>query len=144
MLCYKPETTVITEYVKGNLNECNIDLPQNTIISNSYTHKFNNEITVQVVDTYPASCAIIMGSEKTVLISYGDNNELPSLFETYGKPDVLILSEDLPDKLPEYIDTLIISSDSDIITNKNLTTLKNQSKIFHTTENEINEKLKNR
>ena len=133
LLCYKPETTVITELVKGNLNECGVDLPQNTIISNSYTHKFNNEITVQVVDTYPASCVIIMGSEKTVLISYGDNSELPSLFETYGKPDVLILSEDLPDKLPEYIDTLIISSDSDIITNKNLTTLKKQSKIFHTT-----------
>ena len=128
-----PQTTVITKQAKIGLNESNIDLPINTIISNSYTHNFNNEITVQVVDTSPASCVIIKGSEKTVLISYGDNSELSSLFETYGKPDILILSEDLPERLPQDIETLIISSDSEVILNKNLTTLKIQTKNFHTT-----------
>ena len=130
---YSPETTVVTESAKIGLNETNFDLPQNTIIANSYTHNFNNEITIQIVDTYPASCVIIKGSEKTVLISYGDNSDLPSLFETHGKPDVLILSEDLPKILPEDIETLIISSDSEIILNSNLSTLKNQTKSFYTT-----------
>ena len=130
---YSPETTVVTESAKIGLNETNFDLPQNTIIANSYTHNFNNEITIQIVDTYPASCVIIKGSEKTVLISYGDNSDLPSLFETHGTPDILILSEDLPKVLPEDIETLIISSDSEIILNNNLSTLKNQTKSFYTT-----------
>ena len=91
---YSPETTVVTESAKIGLNETNIDLPENTIISNSYTHNFNNEITIQIVDTYPASCVIIKGKEKSVLISYGNSSNLKSLFEDYGKPDILILSEE--------------------------------------------------
>ena len=79
---YSPETTVVTESAKIGLNETNYDLPQNTIIANSYTHNFNNEITIQIVDTYPASCVIISGNKKVVLISYGNNNDLSSVFET--------------------------------------------------------------
>lgn len=141
LFCYKPETTVITELVKESLNEYDVDSPQNTIIANSYTHKFNNEITVQVVDTYPVSCVIIKGNEKTVLISYGSNSDLTSLFETYGKPDILILSDVLPEKLPENIETLIISSSSDVILNKNITALKTQTQNFHTTAEDGNIKI---
>ncbi len=133
LISYNPRTTVINEFAKDGLNESKIDFPQNTIISNSYTHNFNNEITVQVVDTYPASCVIMKGNEKTVYISYGNNSDLKSIFETYDNPDILILSEDLPYKLPEDIETLIISSDSDIILNKNLFTLKNQCKNYYIT-----------
>ncbi len=133
LFCFNPQTTVITEFAKGGLNESKIDLPQNTIIANSYTHHFNNEITIHIVDTYPASCVIIKGNEKTVYISYDRNSDSTSLFETYGKPDILILFEDLPQKLPENIDTVIISSSSDIILNKNLTRLKKQCKNFYTT-----------
>ena len=133
LIPYKPQTTVITEFAKGNINETNIELPKNTIISNSYTHKFNNEITIQIVDTYPASCVIIKTRKKIVLVSYGDNSDLDTVFETYGKPDILILSEDLPKAIPEDIDTLVISCDSDIIVNKNLATIKSQTKNFHAT-----------
>jgi len=133
LFCYTPQTSVITEFAKDNLNESHIELPQNTIIANSHSHMFNAETTVQVVDTYPAPCVIIKASEKVVLISYGDNSNLNSLFETYGKPDILILSGDLPKSLPEDIETLIISSDSDIILNNKLPTLKNQTKRLYTT-----------
>ena len=131
---FNPQTTIVTEFAKSGLNETEIDLPQNTIIANSYTHNFNNEITIEIVDIYPASCVIIKGSEKTVLISYGDNSGLTSLFETYGKPDILILSEDLPKVLPEDIETLIICSDSEIILNNNLSTLKKQTLKLYTTD----------
>ena len=133
LISYKPQTTVITEFTKGGLNESDIDLPQNTIISNSYIHKFNNEITIHIVDTYPACCVIIENNEKTVLISYGDNSDLKPIFETFGNHDILILSENLPEKLPRDIETLIISSDTAVILNKNLTTLKNQTQKLYTT-----------
>lgn len=133
LTAYSPENTIITEYAKNGLKNGEIDLANNTIIANSYTHNFNKEITVHIVDTHPASCVIIKGSEKTVYISCGNNSDFNSLFEAHGTPDVLILSEDLPKVLPEDIGALIISSDSDIISNKNLTSLKNQAEKFYTT-----------
>lgn len=133
LFCYQPQTTVITEFAKDGLNESKFDLPQNTVITNSYTHNFSNEITVQIVDTYPASYVIIKSTEKTAFISYGSSRALNSLFETYGKPDILILSDDLPENLPQDVETLIISSDSEVILNNNLSALKNQSQKFYTT-----------
>ncbi len=127
----KPKATVISEAVKNSLAEA--ELPENTIIANSYTYNFNKEITVHIVDTYPASCVIIKSSVKTVYISYGDNSDLPSLFKTHGKPDILILTEYTSQALPEDVDAVIISSDSEIILNNNLSTLKNQTKNFYTT-----------
>ncbi len=133
LIRYNPETTVITNFTKGDLNESEIDLPNNTIIANSYTYNFNKEITIQVVDTYPAPCVIMNSNEKTVLVSYGKNNALASIFENYGKPDILVISENLPKNLTEDIQTIIISSDSDVILNKNLDTLKKQCKNFYIT-----------
>ena len=130
---YAPETTIITEFVKGNMNESKFDLPKNTIISNSYSHNFNNEITIQIVDTSPASCVIIKDNKKTILISYGDNSELNSFFEAHGKPNILVLSEDLPDTLPKDIEILIISSDSEVILNKNFSILKTLCQKFYIT-----------
>lgn len=142
LFSYKPKTTIITEFTKNNLSQGIAELPQNTIIADSYTYNFNDEITLQIVDTSPASCVIIKCNEKIILISYGNNNDMKSLLKTYGKPDILILSGALPEKLPEDIETLIISSDSDIILNKNLPTLKNQCKNFHTTAEDGDIKIK--
>ena len=128
-----PQTTVITEAVKNSLSEDESKLPDNTIIANSYTHNFSKEITVHIVDTYPASCVIIKGSKKTAYISYGDDNDFEALSEVYGKPDILILSEYTSQALPENVEAVIISSDSNVILNKNYSALKNQTERFYTT-----------
>ncbi len=133
LLTLFPNTTVVTEYSKDTLNESNIILEENTLISNSYTHKFNNEITIETVDTYPVSCVIIKGYEKTIAVLYGSNSDIDYLFENYGSPDILVLSGNIPERLPENIHTLIISSDSDVILNKNIPTLKTQCKKYYTT-----------
>ena len=133
LLYYSPKTTVITQSAKIGLNESNINLCSNTVVSDSFIYNFNNEINVQIVDTYPASCVIIKSKEKIIYISYGNNGDFNSLFEAYGKPDILILSEYLPDKLPTDVETIIISSSSEIILNENFTALKKQCKNFCTT-----------
>jgi len=133
LLTHSPQATVVTEHSKGTLNESNIILKQNTLISNSYTHKFNDEITLQTVDTYPVGCVIMKGYGKSVAICYGSSLDIEYIFENYGVPDVLVLSGNIPEALPENVDTLIISSDSDVILNKNIPTLKNQCKKYYTT-----------
>lgn len=138
---YSPETAVVTKYAKEILNKNNVSLPQNTVISNSYAHRFNDEITLQTVDTYPLSCVIIKGTKKTAAICYGENSDISLLFEKYGVPDVLVLSENIPQRLPENVDTLIISSDSEIISNKNLSALKSQCKKYYSTAENGNIKI---
>lgn len=133
LFCYCPETTMITEYVKGCLNETDINLPQNTIVADSYSYAFNQKINFHIIDTYPDSYVIMNGNDKLIFISYGNNHNLNSLFEEYGKPDILVLSSALPQNLPEDIDTLVISSDSEIILNNNYKTLQTQAKVFKTT-----------
>ncbi len=133
LISFSPEKTVITEYVKGCINESGIQVPPNTIISNSHKHIFNDKITLQTVDTYPIGCVIIKGYEKTVAVSYSSNSDIDYIFKNYGTPDILILSENIPEKLPENVEILIISSDSDVIINKNTSLIKTQCKKFYTT-----------
>lgn len=129
----KPETTILTTSVKDSYRENGKEFPQNTIISDSYSYTLNNEINVTTIDTHPVGCVIIEGNEKKVFLCFSSNLDLDFLFDTYGSPDVLVLSKVVPETLPENVDTLIISNDSEIIINQNLSALKNQCKKFYTT-----------
>lgn len=133
LTAYSPEISVVTESANGNLRESDSDLPKNTVISNSHTHNFNGEIILQTVDTYHVSCIIIKGHKKTAAICYGENSDINLLFEKYGAPDLLVLSDNIPQSLPENVETLIVSSDSEIISNKNLSALKSQCKKYYST-----------
>ncbi len=129
----KPETTILTKYVKDSYRLKNKDFPDNTIISDSYSYILNNEISISTIDTYPVGCVIIEGSENKAFLCYGSTLDLEFLFNTYGTPDILVLSEALPENLPNNVDCLIISNDSDIIINPDIPTLKNQCNKFYTT-----------
>lgn len=129
----KPETILLTSDVKNSYRESDKQFPTNTIISDSYTYTLNNEINVTTIDTHPAPCVIIERNEKKAFLCYGSKLNLNVLFDTYGTPDILVLSKALPEELPKKVDTLIISSDSDVIINKNLPALKKQCNNFYTT-----------
>ncbi len=135
-------TTVLTEYVKDCYREKWKDFPSNTIIADSYSYTLNNEINVATIDTYPVGCVIMESNEKKVFLCYGSRLDLEILFETYGTPDILVLSKTIPESLPDYVDTLIISSNSDIILNKNLPALKKQCNKFCTTAEDGNIKIR--
>ena len=141
LTAYSPETAVVTEYAKELINRKKLPFKGNTVISDSYIHRFNEEITLRTVDTYPLSCVIIKGRKKTAAICYGTNSDIGLLFEEYGAPDVLVLSGNIPERLPETVDTLIISGDSEIIANKNLPTLKSQCKKYYSTAENGNIKI---
>lgn len=136
-----PKSSVITEYAKANLNESNITLPENTLIADSFTCKFNREITVQTVDTYPISCVIIKSNKKLIMLCYGENSDIELLFDTYGTPDVLVLSRTLPEKLPKNVNTLIISSNSKLISQQNILSLKKQCEKYYSTPEDGNIKI---
>ena len=124
LFTYSPETTVITTYVNAVYRESDVELPSNTVISDNIIYKLNNRITLETVDTYTMNCVIIEGLNNNIILSYGPYNNFTKIFNTYGTPDILILSEDIPQTLPARVDTIIISSDAEIIKNTNVNTLK--------------------
>ena len=137
----RPETTILTEYVAGLFNENSKTPPDNTIISKEHTEFLNNEIKITTIDTYPVGCVIIECDEKSAYLCYGNSSGLNMLIDTYGTPNILVLTDDIPDSIPQNIETLIISSDSDVILNENIPSLKKQCKNFYTTAKDGDIKL---
>lgn len=137
---YNPQSTILTTYAYSELNSAGIAFPSNTIVTNTYTCNFNNEITVQIVDTDPVCCVIIKEYESTVMVCYG-NADLNYLFENYGIPTTLVLADNIPTTLPSAVQTLVISSNSDVIINTNVKALKTQCNKFYTTTERGNIKI---
>lgn len=130
---YKPETTVVTEFVKEQSYLTGFEFPENTIIADEYKYGLNNEITVTTVDTYAVSCAIINLYGKNITLLYrGDVDEIT---KNYGKPDLLVTTKVFKD-VEDKADTVIISSDESIIFDNAFVELKNsESNILSTAEN---------
>lgn len=129
---YSPKKTVITNYAKSYLTESDFQFPENTIIGNFNKFDFDKSINIESVDTYGINCVIISSKNKVVMISYG-NNDINASFDSFGTPDILIISEDIPPELPENVDTLVISAGDDIILNENTLALKKQCDKYYTT-----------
>lgn len=129
---YSPENTVITEYVNTHFKESNIAYPPNTLISNYLNFAFNKSINIEIIDTYGVNCVIMETTNKKVMISYGYNN-INAAFDTFGVPDILIISQTVPETLPQNVETLIISGSADTVIGENTTNLKTQCKTFITT-----------
>ena len=130
---HPPQETVITEYSNDLLQGSTTPLPPQTVISDNHIHKFNNKITIETVDTYRMNCVIIKCNNTVTLVSCNSGNNLQKIFDSYGTPDNLIISGGLPKKLPNKVDTLIISSDTSIISNSNIADLKKQCNKIHFT-----------
>jgi hypothetical protein len=130
---FNPETTVATRYVKRIWDSEGKVFPENTIISDEHKFKMNDKIEVTTVDTYILSCAIINIYGKKVTLLY--RGDIETVIDRYGKPDMLVTTK------AEYssydnISTVIISSDSDIIFDRQLLKMKRQNEnVYVTAEN---------
>ncbi len=124
MIWLTPTETVVTPKVKGAFNESDIILPANTIIAENYTYSLNNQINFEIVNTYPLNYVIITIHEKTILVYNGDKTHITSILKICDSPDILILTNDIPANLPINVGSIVVSSGSEVIINKNLKSLK--------------------
>ena len=128
----EPSETHITPSIKYIAESKNIEFPKNTIISTTGEYTLNSKINVEIVDTYPIQYVIIKGNEKTVYIHlHGDTNFKDVIDTSPG--DIFIYNGTAPEEIPPTAETVIINSDSSIITDKNLLKAKEQSSEFFLT-----------
>lgn len=127
---FNPETTVATRYVKRIWDSEGKVFPENTIISDEHKFKMNDKIEVTTVDTYILSCAIMNIYGKKVTLLY--RGDIETVIDRYGKPDMLVTTK------AEYssydsISTVVISSDSDIIFDRQLLEMKSKNENVYVT-----------
>lgn len=128
----EPMETHITPSIKYVAESKNIEFPKNTIVSTTGEYTLNSKINVEIVDTYPMQYVIIKGNEKTVYIHlHGDTNFKDVIDTSPG--DIFIYNTTAPEEIPQKAETVIINSDSSIITDKNLLKIKEHSSEFFLT-----------
>lgn len=114
----EPSETHITPSIKYIAESNRIDIPRNTLISTTGKYTLNSEINVEIVDTHPMQYVIIKGRDKTVYIHlHGDTNFADVVDTTSG--NVFIYNGTAPEEIPESAQTVILSSDSTVKTDKN-------------------------
>ena len=128
----EPSETHITPSIKYVAESKGIEFPENTIVSTTGEYTLNSKINVEIIDTYPMQYVIIKGNEKTVYIHlHGDTNFKDVIDTTPG--DIFIYNGTAPTEIPPTAETVIINSDSSIITDKNLLKAKEHSSDFFLT-----------
>ena len=113
-----PEETYITPEIHKVALAENISLPPNTIVKKQGKYTLNNEINIEIIDTYPTKYVIIRGSEKTAYIHLYGSAELGEVTDT-SQGSIFIYNSAIPEVIPPTARTTIISGSSDFLTHDN-------------------------
>ncbi len=133
---YNVKKTVLTPYVNTIVNTLGTNALNLAEVSGEFTYSLNKKINIRIFDTYGKNCAIIEFNEKLVVLSFSEYNDLVELEKEFGKIDVLILPENVPENFGITVDTLIICSTYDNPIDKNDKIGRLHSKNFYRAYNE--------
>lgn len=113
-----PCETHVTPSIKQIADRRNVTLPENTVIPATGEYLLNSEIYVEIVDTTPMQYVIIKGKEKTVYVHLHGDTAFENVTDT-SSTDIFIYNGAAPKKIPQSAETVIINSESGIITDEN-------------------------
>lgn len=133
---YNVKKTVLTPYVNTIVNTLDTNALNLAEVSGEFTYSLNKKINIRIFDTYGKNCAIIEFNEKLVVLSFSEYNDLVELEKEFGKIDVLILPENVPENFGITVDTLIICSTYDNPIDKNDKIGRLHSKNFYRANSE--------
>lgn len=129
-----PQETHIAPSLKYIAAAKNVQLPDGTVIPAAGKYTLNGEITVEIVDTTPMLYAIIKGRDKTVYVHMHGSADFQSVLDT-EPGDIFIYNSKLPPSVPASAEKVIVNSDTDILTDKNMHNIRNTNcELFLTAE----------
>ncbi len=117
------EETYVAPSIKYLCDSQKIILPQNTVIGYTGEYTLNNKINIEIVDTYRIKYVIIKGNENTVYIHLHGNADFSEVVDT-SDGDIFVYCGKAPADVPENAKTIIINSNTKIITDRNYNRLK--------------------
>lgn len=129
---YLPYEVRISEDINELCLKTGVSVPRNTVLKLQDKYYLSDEITFEIIDTYSTKYVIIEGNEKRVLIHlHGDTNlsDIPGI-ESF---DIIVLNGSAAEYIPHRPESIIISADSHIITDPNLSYNQERCDNFYTT-----------
>ncbi len=113
------EHSLITSFVNDTHYKFKTDVFNMSEVSSNFSYTLNDCVKIRIFDTYGKNCAIIEFNEKIIVLSFSEYNNFKEIENEFGKINVLILSESIPDSYCTTVDTLILCSDEETIIHKN-------------------------
>ncbi|MBO5896591.1 MAG: ComEC/Rec2 family competence protein [Clostridia bacterium] len=113
---FSPEETHVTPTIASLCRTQDITPPQNTIVKTHGKYSLSNEITIEIIDTYPGQYAIIRGNKKTAYIHIFGNTAIEEVTDI-SQADILVYNGSVPDVVQPQVDSIIISGDIELYTN---------------------------
>jgi len=104
---------MVTSFTDSTLYNFDTDAFILAEVSNDFEYSLKNKINIRIFDTYQKNCAIIEFNKKIIVLSFSEYNDLAEIKKVFGKIDVLVLPESIPDNFNIAVDTLIICSTDD-------------------------------
>ena len=113
------EHSLITGFINDTHYKFKTDVFDTSEVSSDFSYSLNDYIKIRIFDTYGKNCAIIEFNEKIIVLSFSEYNNFKEIENEFGKINVLILSESIPDSYCTTVDTLILCSDEETRIHKN-------------------------
>ena len=108
-----------TTFINSTLYNFETDAFNLAEVSDDFTYSSENKINIRIFNTYQKNCAIIEFNEKIIVLSFSEYNDLVEIQNEFGKIDVLVLPQNVPDDFSITVDTLVICSTTDNNIHKN-------------------------
>lgn len=134
---FSPEETHVTPTVASLCRTQGITPPMNTIVKTQGKYILNNEITIEIIDTYPGQYAIIKGNEKTAYVHIFGNTAIEEVTDI-SQADILVYNGSVPDVVQPQVDSIIISGKSDLFTHESIPYLQSRCSTMYLTAKDGN------
>ncbi len=122
---YNPEETHITKAIEKLCRTERITPPSNTIIRTHGKYTLSTEITLEIIDTYQGQYAIIRSNEKTAYVHIFGNTATENVTDI-SDADILVYNGNIPEVINPRVDSIIISSDSDLLIDEDIPYLESR------------------
>lgn len=116
---YSPQETHITKAIEKLCRTEEIVPPSNTIIRTHGKYTLSTEITLEIIDTYQGQYAIIRSDEKTVYVHIFGNTATEKVTDI-SDADILVYNGNIPEVIKPRVNSIIISSDSDLLIDEDI------------------------
>ena len=116
---YSPQETHITKAIEKLCRTEEIVPPSNTIIRTHGKYTLSTEITLEIIDTYQGQYSIIRSDEKTVYVHIFGNTATEKVTDI-SDADILVYNGNIPEVIKPRVNSIIISSDSDLLIDEDI------------------------
>lgn len=129
---YEPLETRITKRIYRACISSDNPVPKNAVIKTTGKYELSDEISFEIIDTTPTQYVIIKSPEKTAYIHLHGNTDLSAVTDI-SQGNIFVYKGTPPEVISNTVETVVLSADSAITADENLSYIKSRCENFYIT-----------